>query len=85
MFERFGYPYVQVGQCLSTAELQPVWLGLPLLPLGRPLRGDLVLGQALPRAHMHLAEAIVDPRFEADQRCKRSRRRQRPPQRTRHD
>ncbi|MCH7670296.1 MAG: hypothetical protein IIC71_14010 [Acidobacteria bacterium] len=85
MFERFGYPYVQVGQRLSTAELQPVWLGPPLLPLGRPLGGDLVLGQALPRAHMHLAEAVVDPRFEADQRCKRSRRRQRPVQGTRHD
>jgi hypothetical protein len=62
-----------------------VWLGPPALPLGGPLRGDLILERALPRAHMHLAEPVVGPRFEADQRCKRSRRRQRPPQRARHD
>jgi len=66
-------------------ELQPVWLGPPALPLGGPLRGNLILGQALPRAHMHLAKAVVDPRFEADQRCKRSCRRHRPPQGARHD
>ena len=84
-FERFGYSGVQLGQCLATVEMQPVWFSPPAPPLGGPLRGDLVLGRALPRAHMHLAEALVDPRFEADQSCKRSRCRQRPPQRTRHD
>ena len=62
-----------------------MWLGPPALPLGGPLRGNFIFGQALPRAHMHLAKAVVDPRFEADQRCKWSRRRQRPVQRTRHD
>ena len=60
-------------------------LGPPALPLGGPLRGNLILGRALPRAHMHLAKAVVDPRFEADQRCKRSRRRHRPLQGARHD
>ena len=62
-----------------------MWLGPPALPLYRPLRGDFILGQTLPRAHMHLAETVIDPRFDVNQPCKRSRRRQRPPQRTRHD
>ena len=62
-----------------------MWLGPPTLPFGGPLSGHLFLRQALPRAHMHLTEALVDPRLQADQRRKRSRRRQRPPQRTRHD
>ncbi len=66
-------------------HLHQVRLGPPTSPLNRPLIGDLVLGQPLPRTHMHLTEAVIDPRRQSDQVGQWCRRVQRTPQRTRHD
>ena len=60
-------------------QLQPVRLGTPTLPLSGPLNGDLILGQALPRAHMHLTQTVIDPRLQTKRSRQRRRRRQRPP------
>jgi len=66
-------------------HLNQVRLGPPTSPLNRPLIGDLVLGQSLPRTDMHLTEAVIDPWRQSDQVGQWCRRSQRTPQRARHD
>ena len=85
LIERPADPNVQPGQRLPAVEVQSVGLGAPTPPLVGPTSRHLILGQTLPRTHMHLAKTIIDPGLNTNQRRQRSRRRQRTTQWTRHD